>query len=156
MRVLVRIAPVVELGDQVVGHILTARDEVTSRTQAAVVRQIGGYGLAEPVAIAAGQAVRLRFGLGGIGCAHVQRAEDVFLHIVLEGLSGNRLDDQPQDGVVDGAVLVRLANRLGQRDSRVTPARLPRAPRRSNQDCPETPCPSWWTDRWSGSTDGEP
>ena len=116
MRTLVRIASVVELGDQVVGHILTARDQVTRRTQAAVVSQIGGYGLAEPVAVAAGQTVRLRFGLRGIGCMHIKRDEDVFLHVVLEGLSGNCLDDQPQDGVVDGAVLVRLANRLDQRD----------------------------------------
>jgi hypothetical protein len=47
---------------------------------------------------------------------HVERLEDVLGHVVAVWLSGDLLDHQAGDRVVDVAVLVRGADRLGELD----------------------------------------
>ena len=107
----------VQLGDQVVAHVLGVGDEVPGRDEPTVVGEVGRSRPAEPVAIAGGEAVMLGRRRGRERAAHLQGVEDLRLDVALVGAPGDRLHDQPQDCVVDGAVLVGLADRCCQLDA---------------------------------------
>ena len=95
----------------VVGHVLSAGDEVARGHEAPVVRLVGRPRSAERVVVTGRETRWLRGSLGRERVVHLERIEDLRLDVALVRLSGDRLHDEAQNRVVDGAVLVLRANR---------------------------------------------
>jgi len=79
----------------------------------------GREGVTKPVAVAHCQAVLLRDGLGSIAVAHFQGVEDMLLDIVGVGLPAGSLDDQPEQIVIQVAVLEPRPDRTGEQLRRI-------------------------------------
>src|SRR6266571_6086618 len=103
-------APPVHLGDQVVGHILGAGDQVACRNiRQIVVLNRGGHPKEPPIAL--GQPVALGLWLGGETVVHLERGKDVLPHVGGVGLPRDRLHDESEHVVIGAAIVRATADR---------------------------------------------
>jgi hypothetical protein len=101
----------IQFSDQDVAQVLGAGNQIAAWHVRCVVAAVDRHSQTEEPLIALGQAVLL----GGLfGCEtmmHLQRGEDVLLHVALKRLAGNRLDDQAEHTVVATAILMLATDR---------------------------------------------
>src|SRR5262245_12544465 len=104
----------VELSDKEMTDVLSTGKQISRRQLGAVLLERHGNRNAKPPAMALGHPVSCCLALRCEGAPHLERGEDVLLHVLLVRHSRNRLYDQAERVVVRVGVSERQAWRVGQ------------------------------------------